>query len=78
MLKQGVKAMLNLFEHCIIPSFFCLVQTLCNLIPRASSLYDDDVKKQKDPGDKFGDLTSSFKTSVDARIEGLASNLDYL
>ena len=29
----------------IIPTFFCPVQTLCNQVPRASSLFDVNAKK---------------------------------
>ena len=42
---------------CIIPTFFHPVQTLGNLVSRASSLFDVNVKWQKDSGDKFGPYT---------------------
>ena len=44
MLKQGLKTTLNLFEHEHCPTFFRLVQTLCNLILGAS-VFDISVKK---------------------------------
>ena len=34
-------------------------------------------KSKKDYGDEL-DLTPSFKTSFDTRVEGLVSNVDYL
>ena len=42
---------------CIIPTFFRPVQTLCNLVPRAFSLFDVNLKKWKDSGDGFGPYT---------------------
>ena len=47
MLKQGVKTINVEFiqTHAFIPTFFCLVQALCNLIPGASSLFDVNAKK---------------------------------
>ena len=41
----------------IISTFFRLVYTLCNLVRSASSFFDVNVKKLKDPGDKFGPYT---------------------
>ena len=39
------------------PTFFCPVQTLCNLVPRVSSLFNVNIKKQKDPGEELGPYT---------------------
>ena len=36
-----------------IPTFFCPVQTLWNLVAGASFLFHVHVKKQKHPGDEF-------------------------
>ena len=62
---------------CIIPTFLCPVQTLCNLDPGASSVFGINVKKQNDSGDSV-ELLTSFKTFVDARVESLVWNVDYL
>ena len=39
---------------CIIPTFFGPVQTLCNLVPAASSLFDVNAKKYEKYQDEFG------------------------
>ena len=62
---------------CIITTFFRPVQTLCNHVSRASSLYDINVKKIKTPLETNLEFKSSFKTSVDARVEGLALNVGF-
>ena len=62
---------------CITPTFFCLFQTFCNLVPGVSSLFDVNFKKYKDPGDEFGRYTF-VQDLRDTRVEGLFSNMDYL
>ena len=42
---------------CIIPTFFGPVQTLCNLVPAASSLFDVNAKKYEKYQDEFGPNT---------------------
>ena len=61
----------------IIPTFFRPVKTLCDLIPRASSLLDVNAKRQKDPGDKFGPY-AFVQDLLWTRVEGLVLNMDYL
>ena len=77
MLKQGIKQLtLNFSNKCIIPTFFCPAQTLCNLVIKASSLFDVSPKSKKTMETSL-DLTLSFKSSNDTRVEGLVSNVDY-
>ena len=61
----------------IIPTFFRPVKTLCDLIPRASSLFDVNAKRQKDRGDKFGPY-AFVQDLLWTRVEGLVLNMDYL
>ena len=47
MLKQDIK-IINaefIWAHAFIPTFLRLAETLCNLIPVASSLFDINAKK---------------------------------
>ena len=59
MLKQGVKTINAEFieTRALSQLFFCSIQTLCNLVPIALSLFDINVKKQKNLGDDFGPYT---------------------
>ena len=59
---------------CIIPTFFCSVQTFCSLDPRAFSLFDINVKKLKDTGDKFGPY--AFVQDL-CLLKGQGSHFDY-
>ena len=56
MLKQNLKTINAEFiqTSALSQLFFSPVQTVSDLIPRASSLFDVNAKRQKDPGDKFG------------------------
>ena len=46
MLKLGVRTInAEFIQTCIIPTFFCPVQTLCNLVPEIYSLFDVIVKE---------------------------------
>ena len=55
MLKQGKKTInAEFIQTCIIPTFFRPVQNSCNFVPGASSLFNVNAKKQKDPGNEFG------------------------
>ena len=53
---------------CIIPTFFCPVQTFSVTL----------MSKSKKTLEMSFDPTPLFKTSVDARVEDLVSNVDYL
>ena len=71
MLKQGVKRWIY-SDTCIIPTFVC--QSYATSFPGLLLSFTLISKSKK----TRLDLTLSFKTSVDARVEGLVSNLDYL
>ena len=78
MLKQGVKTINDEFIRTRALSQLSFVQ----FRPYATTfpgllLSLTLMPKSKDPGNEFG-LYAVVKTSVDARIKGLLSNLDYL
>ena len=56
MLKQSVKTINAEFirTRALSQLSFVQLQTLCNLVRRASSFFDVNVKKYKDPGGEFG------------------------
>ena len=69
MLKQDVKT-INYLNSCIIPTFFSPVQALCNLVSSAFFLSLPLMPKIKKTLETSLDLTPSFKTCVDAKVEG--------
>ena len=76
MLKQIIKIVLNFIEHVHYPSFF--VQFICFVTSYlGASLYDAYVKKEN-VLEKSLELTLSFMTSVDTRVEDLVSKVNYL
>ena len=75
MLKEGVKQLCWIYSNkCIIPTFFRPVQTLFSGLFLSLTL----MPKSKNNLETSLDLTPSFKTSVDPRVEGLVSNVDSL
>ena len=81
MLKQGIKTISTKFIWtCALYWLFWFSSDLCNLFPRVSSLFDVNVKKKKRPGRWFWTLCLHSRPllTIDARVEGLVSNMDYL
>ena len=78
MLKQGVKTINTEFIRKRALSQLSLVQfrPYATSFPELLSL--TLIPKSKKTQEKSLDLTPLFKTSVDARVEGLVSNVDYL
>ena len=89
MLKQGIKtidaefiracAMSQIFFVQFRPYAFHSVQNFCSLLPRVSSLFDVNVKKKKRPSKRIWTLCLHSRPllTIDAKIKGLVSNVDY-
>ena len=70
--------MLNLFEHVHYPSFLLSSSNLMQPCSRqASSLFGVNAKIKKTMETSLC-FTALFKTSIDARFQGLVLNVDYL
>ena len=79
MLKQGVKAINAEFIRTRALSQLSFTQSLPYPISLPGLLLSLTLMpKSKKTLETSLDLTPSFKTSVDARVEGLVSNVNYL
>ena len=78
MLKQGIKTINTEFIRKRALSQLSLVQFRPYATSFPGFLSFTLISKSKKTQEKSLDLTPSFKTSVDARVEGLVSNVDYL
>ena len=78
MLKQGIKTINTEFIRKRALSQLSLVQFRPYATSFPGLLSFTLISKSKKTQEKSLDLTPSFKTSVDERVEGLVSNVDYL
>ena len=69
--------MLNLFEHVHYPNFFVNFRPCATSFP-GHLLSLTLMSKGRKTLEMSFNFTPSFKTSIDAKVEGLVLNVDYL